>query len=59
MPNNLYAQMEGIRCIDGIKRKHDIIGYCSNLTHKGYLTKKLMKEHDCLNKECKYLQKNP
>ncbi len=32
-------------------------GICHNPTHRGYLVAKAIKEHDCIVKNCKYLQK--
>jgi len=31
--------------------------YCHNITHKGYLTTAAIKSHECLGKNCPYLQK--
>jgi len=43
------------RCIDGsITGCGKCIGYCQFREHPGYLTKKLRKEHDCINKGCRY-----
>ena len=35
----------------------DAIGYCHCEWHKGALNKKLAKEHKCVGKKCKYLEK--
>lgn len=35
-----------------------IVGYCHNLIHPGKLTRKIMEEHDCLGKNCKFFEKN-
>jgi hypothetical protein len=44
--------------IDGALAKADnIVGYCNNATHWGWLSKRLMKEHQCLEKECPYFEK--
>lgn len=32
-------------------------GVCHNANHKGYLTAKAVKEHDCIGKNCPFLQK--
>ena len=45
------------RYIDRKYRTKDPIGYCWYYMHRGYLNTKLMREHECLEKECKYLQK--
>ena len=31
--------------------------YCHNRSHKGYLSVKALKEHECLRKQCCFLQK--
>ena len=43
-------------------RAHEdkVIGYCHLDSHRGYLTKKLLKSHKCLEKKCTFLKKlNP
>ena len=47
-----------IRLIDGngCLRKH-ALGYCHYKKHKGYMTKALLKEHECLKKSCPLLEK--
>lgn len=37
----------------------EIVGFCHVNLHKGYLTRKLLKEHDCIAKHCKCLEKFP
>ena len=40
--------------IDGTKSDETKrVGFCTNTIHKGYLTKRLMDEHQCLEKNCK------
>ena len=34
---------------------HNLVGYCVLYGHPGYLTKALMKEHECKKKGCPYL----
>ena len=34
-----------------------IVGCCHNLLHPGKLTKRLMTQHDCLGKNCRYFEK--
>ena len=44
--------------IDGtISEESKHVGFCFNNTHRGYLTKKLMDEHQCLEKNCRYFKK--
>lgn len=38
-------------------RKETVIGVCHNNIHKGILTVNLLKKHDCLGKNCTYLEK--
>jgi len=42
--------------IDGLELK-DPVAYCHYWRHKGFLGKNMMKQHQCLSKECKYLEK--
>ena len=37
---------------------HDIVGYCHNPRHRGYLRSAQLREHDCLQKQCKFLERN-
>lgn len=34
-----------------------IVGYCHNSIHPGKLTRKIMEEHDCVGKNCKFFEK--
>lgn len=34
-----------------------IVGCCHNSLHPGKLTRKIMEEHDCLGKQCRYFEK--
>ena len=46
--------------IDGTYRNvavKNIAGTCHNNIHKGYLDIKLLKQHDCINKKCPFLEK--
>ena len=36
---------------------HSLVGYCHNELHKGFLTITIMNEHDCIGKECSFLEK--
>lgn len=33
------------------------LGFCHNPNHYGYLSVKLLKRHECLRKQCHYLEK--
>lgn len=46
------------RFMDGHPHRNEIkAGYCWNNEHKGWLTPKHVKEHDCIGKKCRYFQK--
>ena len=34
-----------------------IAGYCHNIIHPGHVTRALLREHDCLGKQCTFFQK--
>ena len=42
----------------GFAEGHDLVGYCHYYGHKGYLLRKHMKEHKCLERDCKHFEKN-
>ena len=45
-------------CIDGKYRDSaKIVGYCWCAVHKGYLTVPLLRRHNCLGKQCRFLQR--
>ena len=49
-----------IRTVKGyriLSSKKCIIGYCHFPGHKGGITKKILEEHECLKKECTFLEK--
>jgi hypothetical protein len=41
-----------------IARKN-LVGCCHNIIHPGRLTQKLMEEHECLQKNCRFFEKYP
>ena len=43
--------------IDHAWRNKKPLGYCHCRLHKGYLDCKLLKKHECLNKQCTFLEK--
>lgn len=65
--NNLYAYYEGRShsrinriCIDGrVTGCGKCVGYCQYEGHAGYLTEKLRKKHECLEKGCFYYVPKP
>lgn len=64
---NLYFQYEmqsgsriNRKCIDGtITGCGNCVGYCQYQKHPGFLTKKIRKEHDCINKQCYHYLPKP
>ena len=54
----LFRELRGInyRYIDGkIKNKKHCAGYCNSSLHPGALTEKMIKHHQCNEKECTLL----
>lgn len=48
------------RCINGqITGSSACVGYCQYCEHPGYLTKELRKQHNCIQKECRYYVPKP
>ncbi|MCL1912243.1 MAG: hypothetical protein FWG13_08560, partial [Leptospirales bacterium] len=48
----LVKTIHGHRC-----KQSKAVGFCYNINHKGYVTKRLLKEHECLEKQCFLLEK--
>ena len=47
-----------VKLINGARaRETNVIGYCHLERHSGYLTKNLIKVHECLEKKCNFLRK--
>ena len=42
----------------GAAKNKRVYGYCHYKNHNGYLTKKMLEERDCINKECHYFEPN-
>lgn len=42
----------------GQPKKEDAIAYCHNIKHMGALSKKMVKQHECIQKSCKFFEKN-
>lgn len=51
----IHVRLLGYQPID-IRRKL-LVGCCHNQLHPGRLTQKLMEEHDCIRKECRFFEK--
>lgn len=47
-----YRTINGGRCTVGQR-----VGYCWLEKHKGYITKQIMDEHQCIEKQCPFFQK--
>lgn len=48
------------RCIDKrLTGSGKCVGYCQNPEHRGFLTRELRREHDCLGKKCFYYLQKP
>jgi len=47
------------RTVTGGLVNKEMVGYCHLEGHPGYLTVKLMGKHECLKKDCPFLEKNP
>lgn len=55
---NLLSKKRTYCNIDGTKSDvNKRVGFCNNNLHKGYLTKKLMEEHQCIERGCHYFIK--
>lgn len=52
-----FPEDDSRMCIDGVRRINGIIGFCHNVLHKGHLTKEILAKHECVRKECPYLEK--
>ena len=53
-------QKRKVRLINGkytIVNTDQIVGFCYSPVHRGYITKKLLKEHDCIKKNCNKLER--
>lgn len=67
MTDNVYDQMEAAQkgrynriCINGkVVGCGKCVGYCQYEGHAGYLTEKLRKKHECLEKGCFYYAPKP
>lgn len=40
-----------------ICKAQNIIGYCHNFNHRGYISKGLVEKHDCIKRKCVYFEK--
>lgn len=51
----IHVRLLGYQPVD-IRRKL-LVGCCHNRLHPGRMTQKLMEQHDCLGKQCRYFEK--
>ena len=60
-PKGQIGELIKVKMLTGevvqIKRKN-IIGWCRHTIHKGAVNKSILKKHDCLGKNCPYLERN-
>lgn len=42
----------------GQPKEENTVAYCHNINHLGALSKDMLKQHQCLQKNCKFLEKN-
>lgn len=50
----------GVKLVDGTRqpvRRSNVVGCCHYHLHPGKLTKRLLLEHDCVGKQCGFLEK--
>ena len=52
---NIVPVKKNHRLINGINTTHTPCGYCHCRTHRGYLSTALIKQHECLKKDCPFL----
>jgi len=59
MRNKTETQCGAKPCIDGVYRqgKKNFVGYCRYKKHRGFITEKLLKKHQCPAKGCHYFEK--
>ncbi len=65
--NDVYAQIESSQgdghnriCINGVVTGcGKCVGYCQYKGHPGFVTKKLRKKHECIEKKCHYYVPKP
>ena len=48
----------GWKLINGSVTRSEPVGYCRCNAHKGWMTLKLVNSHECLKKNCPFLDKN-
>ena len=55
----IHEPEDRVPLIDGNKGDYSkVIGYCNSPEHPGYLTQNLLKNHDCVKRECELLEKH-
>lgn len=53
------TEFKQVRLITGTPIAYErVVGYCNCDTHKGYLTKNLIDNHECIAKKCPFLHKH-
>ena len=53
------SDFKGIRFMQGATSlsKDNRVGICHNKKHYGFISRKTMRKHNCLGKQCKYFEK--
>lgn len=51
----LYENSNG--WMKGQPKKQTAVGYCHNKKHKGYLSANMIRQHECLGKQCAFFEK--
>ncbi len=46
------------RYMTGQPDKKGTIAYCHNIKHRGALSKRMVKQHECIQKNCRFFEKN-
>lgn len=55
MKVNKYDSYKMVKYIDGVARyKIKCVGFCNNCIHRGFLTKELLKNHQCIQRKCTF-----
>ncbi len=55
--NTDYAKLKLISGEYLLVKTDSVVGYCHCSEHRGYITKKYLKTHDCVRKGCHYFEK--
>ena len=61
MKGNIIKSERRMRLFDGsFANMNNVVGWCNSQSHRGYISKGLLKGHECLEKECTaFSKRNP